>query len=241
MKIYCCLKKKKSCISDQAFLLEHVCQRSLGWLLDALQALTEKMCQYSHSQLDKSLLLNEIAALFVPAVTESTEGWNTNWKKTEMIASPISDFFFFPCITKLLFKIPVLQTCLFSRWVLPSSWCRGTPFLQYSRSSSGSHRSVATWIYRHCPLWRLVTLFFLNSSAGFDLTEKFLLWKGTVSEDLPSFRLGSSPLIKPTRWAAFKGLGSLPGMLSPLVLSPGIQTVGLKDTSHCFCRSNLAM
>uniref|UniRef100_A0A3Q3BGL8 Thrombospondin-like N-terminal domain-containing protein n=1 Tax=Kryptolebias marmoratus TaxID=37003 RepID=A0A3Q3BGL8_KRYMA len=35
--------------------------------------------------------------------------------------------------------------------------------------------------------------------TGFDLTEKFLLRKGTVTEDLPSFRLGSSPLIKPTR------------------------------------------
>uniref|UniRef100_H2UVH9 Thrombospondin-like N-terminal domain-containing protein n=1 Tax=Takifugu rubripes TaxID=31033 RepID=H2UVH9_TAKRU len=35
--------------------------------------------------------------------------------------------------------------------------------------------------------------------TGFDLTEHFLLRKGTTSEDLPSFRLGSSPLIKPTR------------------------------------------
>uniref|UniRef100_A0A3B5RF00 Collagen alpha-1(XVI) chain n=1 Tax=Xiphophorus maculatus TaxID=8083 RepID=A0A3B5RF00_XIPMA len=35
--------------------------------------------------------------------------------------------------------------------------------------------------------------------TGFDLTEKFLLRKGTVTEDLPSFRLGSSPLIKPTK------------------------------------------
>ncbi|KAA8583904.1 hypothetical protein FQN60_015112, partial [Etheostoma spectabile] len=34
---------------------------------------------------------------------------------------------------------------------------------------------------------------------GFDLTEKFLLRKGTITEDLPSFRLGSSPLIKPTK------------------------------------------
>uniref|UniRef100_A0A3Q2Y0D3 Thrombospondin-like N-terminal domain-containing protein n=1 Tax=Hippocampus comes TaxID=109280 RepID=A0A3Q2Y0D3_HIPCM len=33
----------------------------------------------------------------------------------------------------------------------------------------------------------------------FDLTEKFLLRKGTVTEHLPSFRLGSSPLIKPTQ------------------------------------------
>ncbi|XP_046885268.1 collagen alpha-1(XIX) chain [Hypomesus transpacificus] len=34
--------------------------------------------------------------------------------------------------------------------------------------------------------------------TGFDLTEKFLLRKGTVTDDRPSFRLGSSPLIKPT-------------------------------------------
>lgn len=38
--------------------------------------------------------------------------------------------------------------------------------------------------------------------TGFDLTEKFLLRKGTIMEDLPSFRLGSSPLIKPTMWVA---------------------------------------
>ncbi|KAK5853893.1 hypothetical protein PBY51_015012 [Eleginops maclovinus] len=35
--------------------------------------------------------------------------------------------------------------------------------------------------------------------TGFDLTEKFLLRKGTITEDLPSYRLGSSPLIKPTK------------------------------------------
>lgn len=37
------------------------------------------------------------------------------------------------------------------------------------------------------------------TSAGFDLTEKFLDRKGTVLEDMPSFRLGSAPLIKPTK------------------------------------------
>nr|XP_057915240.1 collagen alpha-1(XIX) chain [Doryrhamphus excisus] len=44
--------------------------------------------------------------------------------------------------------------------------------------------------------------------TGFDLTEKFLLRKGTVSEDLPSFRLGSSPLIKPTKQIFPSGLPS---------------------------------
>ncbi|XP_061915608.1 collagen alpha-1(XIX) chain [Entelurus aequoreus] len=44
--------------------------------------------------------------------------------------------------------------------------------------------------------------------TGFDLTEKFLLRKGTVTEDLPSFRLGSSPLIKPTKEIFPNGLPS---------------------------------
>ncbi|CAG6017449.1 unnamed protein product, partial [Menidia menidia] len=44
--------------------------------------------------------------------------------------------------------------------------------------------------------------------TGFDLTEKFLLRKGTVMEDLPSFRLGSSPLIKPTKLIFPNGLSS---------------------------------
>uniref|UniRef100_A0A3P9QGY8 Thrombospondin-like N-terminal domain-containing protein n=1 Tax=Poecilia reticulata TaxID=8081 RepID=A0A3P9QGY8_POERE len=39
----------------------------------------------------------------------------------------------------------------------------------------------------------------VSEQTGFDLTEKFLLRKGTVTEDLPSFRLGSNPLIKPTK------------------------------------------
>uniref|UniRef100_A0A673BRE2 Thrombospondin-like N-terminal domain-containing protein n=1 Tax=Sphaeramia orbicularis TaxID=375764 RepID=A0A673BRE2_9TELE len=43
---------------------------------------------------------------------------------------------------------------------------------------------------------------------GFDLTEKFLLRKGTVSEDLPSFRLGSSPLIKSTKLIFPNGLSN---------------------------------
>ncbi|CAB1449055.1 unnamed protein product, partial [Pleuronectes platessa] len=44
--------------------------------------------------------------------------------------------------------------------------------------------------------------------TGFDLTEKFLLRKGTITEDLPSFRLGSSPLIKPTKFIFQNGLSS---------------------------------
>ncbi|KAK0133657.1 Collagen alpha-1(XIX) chain [Merluccius polli] len=44
--------------------------------------------------------------------------------------------------------------------------------------------------------------------TGFDLTEKFLLRKGTVAEDRPSFRLGSSPLIKPTELVFSHGLPS---------------------------------
>ncbi|KAI4812807.1 hypothetical protein KUCAC02_024175, partial [Chaenocephalus aceratus] len=44
--------------------------------------------------------------------------------------------------------------------------------------------------------------------TGFDLTEKFLLRKGTITEDLPSYRLGSSPLIKPTKEIFPNGLSS---------------------------------
>uniref|UniRef100_A0A8P4KNN1 Collagen type XIX alpha 1 chain n=1 Tax=Dicentrarchus labrax TaxID=13489 RepID=A0A8P4KNN1_DICLA len=44
--------------------------------------------------------------------------------------------------------------------------------------------------------------------TGLDLTEMFLLRKGTVTEDLPSFRLGSSPLIKPTKLIFPNGLSS---------------------------------
>uniref|UniRef100_A0A8C3A9I5 Collagen alpha-1(XVI) chain n=1 Tax=Cyclopterus lumpus TaxID=8103 RepID=A0A8C3A9I5_CYCLU len=44
--------------------------------------------------------------------------------------------------------------------------------------------------------------------TGFDLTEKFLLRKGTITEDLLSFRLGSSPLIKPTKGIFPNGLSS---------------------------------
>ncbi|KAK9541680.1 hypothetical protein VZT92_001704 [Zoarces viviparus] len=44
--------------------------------------------------------------------------------------------------------------------------------------------------------------------TGFDLTEKFLLRKGTITEDLPSFRLGGSPLIKPTKEIFPNGLSS---------------------------------
>ncbi|MEQ2202408.1 hypothetical protein XENOCAPTIV_028968 [Xenoophorus captivus] len=44
--------------------------------------------------------------------------------------------------------------------------------------------------------------------TGYDLTEKFLLRSGTVTEDLPSFRLGSSPLIKQTKLIFPDGLSS---------------------------------
>ncbi|XP_030234432.1 collagen alpha-1(XIX) chain isoform X1 [Gadus morhua] len=44
--------------------------------------------------------------------------------------------------------------------------------------------------------------------TGFDLTEKFLLRKGTVAEDRASFRLGSIPLIKPTESVFPNGLPS---------------------------------
>ncbi|CAL8359729.1 unnamed protein product [Boreogadus saida] len=44
--------------------------------------------------------------------------------------------------------------------------------------------------------------------TGFDLTEKFLLRKGTVAEDRASFRLGSIPLIKPTELVFPNGLPS---------------------------------
>uniref|UniRef100_A0A3Q0SPD9 Thrombospondin-like N-terminal domain-containing protein n=1 Tax=Amphilophus citrinellus TaxID=61819 RepID=A0A3Q0SPD9_AMPCI len=48
----------------------------------------------------------------------------------------------------------------------------------------------------------------VSEQAGFDLTETFLLRKGTTAEDLPSFRLGSSPLIKPTKLIFPNGLPS---------------------------------
>uniref|UniRef100_A0AAQ4S784 Collagen type XIX alpha 1 chain n=1 Tax=Gasterosteus aculeatus aculeatus TaxID=481459 RepID=A0AAQ4S784_GASAC len=44
--------------------------------------------------------------------------------------------------------------------------------------------------------------------TGFDLTEKFLLRKGTITEDLPSFRLGSGSLIKPTEAIFPNGISS---------------------------------
>uniref|UniRef100_A0A3Q3WME2 Thrombospondin-like N-terminal domain-containing protein n=1 Tax=Mola mola TaxID=94237 RepID=A0A3Q3WME2_MOLML len=47
---------------------------------------------------------------------------------------------------------------------------------------------------------------FSHTLDRFDLTEKFLLRKGTITEELPSFRLGSSPLIKPTKLLFPNGL-----------------------------------
>uniref|UniRef100_A0A3Q3NI27 Collagen alpha-1(XVI) chain n=1 Tax=Mastacembelus armatus TaxID=205130 RepID=A0A3Q3NI27_9TELE len=44
--------------------------------------------------------------------------------------------------------------------------------------------------------------------TGYDLTEKFLLRKGTITDDLSSYRLGSSPLIKPTKSIFPNGLSS---------------------------------
>uniref|UniRef100_A0A3B5A8E3 Collagen alpha-1(XVI) chain n=1 Tax=Stegastes partitus TaxID=144197 RepID=A0A3B5A8E3_9TELE len=52
--------------------------------------------------------------------------------------------------------------------------------------------------------------------TGFDLTEKFLLRKGTITEELPSFRLGSSPLIKPTKSIFPNGLPSEYSLVSIL-------------------------
>ncbi|KAG9344231.1 hypothetical protein JZ751_010900 [Albula glossodonta] len=46
----------------------------------------------------------------------------------------------------------------------------------------------------------------LHEVTGFDLTEKFLLRKGTVTEDRPSFRLGGTPLIKSTELVFPNGL-----------------------------------
>ncbi|KAJ8359966.1 hypothetical protein SKAU_G00164910 [Synaphobranchus kaupii] len=46
----------------------------------------------------------------------------------------------------------------------------------------------------------------LHEITGFDLTEKFLLRKGTVTEDRPSFRLGSTPLIRSTEFVFPNGL-----------------------------------
>ncbi|XP_036403138.1 collagen alpha-1(XIX) chain [Megalops cyprinoides] len=48
----------------------------------------------------------------------------------------------------------------------------------------------------------------LHEVTGFDLTEKFLLRKGTLTEDRPSFRLGSTPLIKQTELVFPNGLPS---------------------------------
>uniref|UniRef100_A0A3P8SZ91 Collagen alpha-1(XVI) chain n=1 Tax=Amphiprion percula TaxID=161767 RepID=A0A3P8SZ91_AMPPE len=52
--------------------------------------------------------------------------------------------------------------------------------------------------------------------TGFDLTEQFLLRKGTITEELPSFRLGSSPLIKPTKLIFPNGLPSEYSLVSIL-------------------------
>uniref|UniRef100_A0A3B4B7J0 Thrombospondin-like N-terminal domain-containing protein n=1 Tax=Periophthalmus magnuspinnatus TaxID=409849 RepID=A0A3B4B7J0_9GOBI len=55
--------------------------------------------------------------------------------------------------------------------------------------------------------WNIFYIYFFLHS-GFDLTETFLQRKGTVWENLPSFRLGSSPLIKPTKSIFPNGLST---------------------------------
>ncbi|KPP80284.1 hypothetical protein Z043_100068, partial [Scleropages formosus] len=62
-------------------------------------------------------------------------------------------------------------------------------------------------------LWTVHAIHFTDGMAfsertGFDLTEKFLLRKGTVTEDRPSFRLGGTPLIKQTELVFPNGLPS---------------------------------
>uniref|UniRef100_A0A8C9RGY2 Collagen alpha-1(XVI) chain n=1 Tax=Scleropages formosus TaxID=113540 RepID=A0A8C9RGY2_SCLFO len=65
-----------------------------------------------------------------------------------------------------------------------------------------------------CPMLRVEEERFLqhlkphDEVTGFDLTEKFLLRKGTVTEDRPSFRLGGTPLIKQTELVFPNGLPS---------------------------------
>uniref|UniRef100_A0A3Q1GHX2 Thrombospondin-like N-terminal domain-containing protein n=1 Tax=Acanthochromis polyacanthus TaxID=80966 RepID=A0A3Q1GHX2_9TELE len=56
----------------------------------------------------------------------------------------------------------------------------------------------------------------VGEQTGIDLTEKFLLRKGTITEELPSFRLGSSPLIKPTKLIFPNGLPSEYSLVSIL-------------------------
>ena len=70
----------------------------------------------------------------------------------------------------------------------------GTTF--FSREHKRASFSIDTQAVSH-PLYA-------SLSAGFDLTEKFLLRKGTVAEDRASFRLGSIPLIKPTEWVCVR-------------------------------------
>uniref|UniRef100_A0A672IIL9 Thrombospondin-like N-terminal domain-containing protein n=1 Tax=Salarias fasciatus TaxID=181472 RepID=A0A672IIL9_SALFA len=67
------------------------------------------------------------------------------------------------------------------------------------------------WFLSYLP-WASVSAVFNVTRCpllpGFDLTDKFLGRKGTITEDLPSYRLGSSPLIKPTKLIFPNGLSS---------------------------------
>ncbi|XP_030628117.1 collagen alpha-1(XIX) chain [Chanos chanos] len=56
--------------------------------------------------------------------------------------------------------------------------------------------------------WHLHSLGGYHEFTGFDLAEKFLLRKGTVTEERPLFRLGSKPLIKPTELVFPNGFSS---------------------------------
>ncbi|KAK3507343.1 hypothetical protein QTP70_014835 [Hemibagrus guttatus] len=53
----------------------------------------------------------------------------------------------------------------------------------------------------------IITLtYFFFSFLGFDLAEKFVLRKGTSTDDRPFFRLGSKPLVKATELVFASGL-----------------------------------
>ncbi|KAL4640920.1 collagen alpha-1(XIX) chain-like [Arapaima gigas] len=79
--------------------------------------------------------------------------------------------------------------------------CHFTDGMAFSERAGGS-----------CPMLRVQEERFLqhlkphDEVTGFDLTEKFLLRKGTVAEDRPSFRLGGTLLIKQTELVFPNGL-----------------------------------
>uniref|UniRef100_A0A8B9L447 Collagen alpha-1(XVI) chain n=1 Tax=Astyanax mexicanus TaxID=7994 RepID=A0A8B9L447_ASTMX len=82
----------------------------------------------------------------------------------------------------------------------------------HTHSSTASTPLTPLCIINHsCPPLKLEEKWYSNTNdsqefTGFDLAEKFLLRKGTVTDDRPLFRLGSKPLIKSTESVLPSGL-----------------------------------